>query len=176
MPVSYFTTLYDSAALGTTANTEFTLFKVARGADSTHVEAFTNMRGAGALPAKETFVVWGYGITLDSVILEADINGWFAGGFVDVRINDQTRFYSPIQPLVDHIGFGGSDNQTAGATTNHVGLLGFGFMYPDPSLRLTIPPAENFYVRLFQKTAISSSTLTVKVILYGVLTIPAVGE
>lgn len=168
----YYTTLFDTAPFGTTANTENLLFKVARGADSTHTESFTNMRGAGQLPATEKFVVRRISAVVDYNITQADVPKWFLASFLDFRVLDRTVFFAPLALLADASGYGGSDTTTAGANGNRVGLLGDGYAFPDPAFYLTLLGGESWYVRVVQGTALAAGSSNIKIVLHGVLTIP----
>ena len=88
--------LYDTAPFGASADTEHVLFQVAQGADSTHTESFTNMRGSGSLPQDEAFLVNKVGISVDFGPDDNEVDGVWINSFIEVRISDETVFKAPL--------------------------------------------------------------------------------
>lgn len=162
--------LYDTAAFGTSADTEHVLFQVAQGGDSTHTEDFTNMRGAGALPGEEAFSVDKISVAVDGVhgANEADVAQIWDGAFIEVRVADKTVFKAPARLCAEASAYGGAYTQGTAADATFVGLLGNGYSLDIP---IEIPGGTAFRVRLYQDTALTAST-QVKVCLHGILTRP----
>ena len=161
--------LYDTAPFAAAANVEFLLFKVAFGGDATHIESFTNMRGAGSLPVGEKFTIKKISVVLDSFstviddVLKATVSSFF-----DIRVNDQSLFKAPSSLLIDASAYGGSYQLAAAAAHNGLGLLGNGYELENP---IMVPGGTAFYCRLFQTVALST-TYNIKVCLQGIYTLP----
>lgn len=167
MDLSYL--LYDTVPLGTAANTEFVLFQVPQGGDSTHVESFTNMRGAGSLSQSEKFVINKLSVATDFVFtLLSDYMQAFSNSFLELRIQDLTYFKAPLQLLVDASAYGGSIQLSSAANQSPIGLLGDGY---ELTLPVTIPGGTPFRVRVYQTVAQSAGPHNLKVSLHGTLTI-----
>ncbi len=165
----YTATLYDTAVFGTTAGAEHTLFQVAQGGDSTHVEAFTNMRGAGSLPNDEDFRVDEIAVFPDVNASAADLQNMTIGSFLEVRVSDKTVLKAPLAMFMKHAAYGGLYTQATAANEALIGLLGDGYKLPIP---IAIPGGTSFRVRIYQGTAMSAASQNLKVALNGVLTMP----
>lgn len=165
MDLSY--VLYDTLSTGTAAF-ESLLFQVAQGADTTHTEDFTNMRGAGSLPSSEKFTIKTLGVSIDPAITPADISKLFVGSFLQLRVYDQVLLWVPLVYCIWHAGWQGFSNLTAAAGLYATGSLDYGFMLENP---IELPPGAKFAVRVKSTQATAASTKVV-VGLQGILTLP----
>lgn len=160
---------YDTAAFGNAAATEHTLFQVARGGDATHTEAFTNMEGAGALPAGNDFELHKIGVVVDYNTVVADLPKLCVGSFLELIILNKTVFKAPLAKFIDRSAWGGFYSQAAAADEAAIGLLGDGYTF-----RKTIPlkGGWSFRVRVYQGLALAAANSNLKVNLEGLLTTP----
>jgi len=161
--------LFDTAVFGVAANTEHTLFQVPQGGDATHTEAFTNMRGAGALPAEEAFRIEEIHVMVDVNGAVADLQDMWVGNFLEIRIADRTLLKIPLVMAASHNEFGGMYTQETAADEALIGRKGDGFKLKVP---LQLPGGTSFRVRIQQVTAMSAASQNVKVALRGTLTMP----
>lgn len=168
MDLSY--VLYDTAVFGTTALFENTLFQVAQGGDSTHTESFTNSRGAGQLPANESFKIKRILATIDVNGVVADSQNTFIGSFVDIIVNNRSLFKAPLTLVAARNGFGGMYTQAAAANESLIGLMGEGYTLEIP---IMIDKGSAFKVRVVQGVALSAASQNVKLSLDGILNTPA---
>lgn len=166
---NYSYTLYDTAALGNSAPAEFNLFQVAQGADSTHTESYTNMRGSGALPSEEAFTVERIGVFPDVSLAAADVPKVWINSFLEFRIADRTVLKAPLAVFADHGAYSGHYTQGTAADLAIIGRMGSGYALDIP---IQIPGGTAFRVRLYQGTALSAANQYLKVVLYGVLVLP----
>jgi hypothetical protein len=162
------TTLYDTWQPGATANAESMLFQTPQGGDSTHTEAFTNMRGGGQLPSGEKFVLKKIKLIIDEQIAEADFDTRLFNAFVEFRLKDKTVFKSPASMLFAHSSYGGHFTQATAALTQAIGPMGTGFELEIP---IVIEGGERFQVRCVQGAAFASA-IDHKVVLEGILSLP----
>lgn len=161
-------TLYDTAIFGTVANFESVLFQVAQGADVTHIESFTNMRGAGALPQEEAFKCNWIGVAVDfTSTLPQDYKAMWLGSFLEFRLSDKTVLKAPLAMFAAASGFSGHYSQAAAADNAAIGLMGNGYTLDIP---IEISGGTAFRVRIVQGTVLSAVSKNVKVLLNGILT------
>lgn len=161
--------LYDTAAFGATAGTEHVLFQVTQGADSTHVEAFTNMRGNGSLPQEEAFEISLIGVMADFDMTEAEVAEVFRASFLEIRVSDETVLKAPLSCFAYRNSYGGAYSQGTAADNAIIGLAGDGFVLTIP---VQIRGGTSFRIRVYQGTAMSGASKNVKVMLFGRLTRP----
>lgn len=162
------TTLFDTWQPGTTAYATADLFQVAQGGDSAHNERFTNMRGAGQLPAGEKFEVRKIALMLDENLTEADLAEDLFGALIEIKIKDKLVFSCPARRLFAYSDYAGHFTQATAASRTLIGPSGQPFTLDIP---LTIPGGTRFVVRAVQGTALAE-TRDIKVILEGVLSLP----
>jgi hypothetical protein len=162
------TTLFDTWQPGTTASAESSLFQVPQGGDSTHVDTFTNSRGAAQLPADESFLVKRVALVLDEIPVYADLGKVGHGSLVEIRVKDKVVFSAPAKRLFASSGYLGNSVTAAAALTDAMGYNGDGFPLDPP---LLIPGGARFAVRCKQGVALSVA-VDVKLVLDGVLTTP----
>lgn len=158
--------LYDTVAFGTVAATETILFQVARGSDATHNEAFTNSRGAGALPSGEDFQLNWLGLAVDYNTVLADIPKLYLASFFELRVNDITVLQLPLVMIASNSGYGGHYTQAAAADEAVIGIMGDGFMLNKP---IHIGGGVSFKPRIVQGTALAAGSSNMKLLLRGVL-------
>lgn len=163
--------LYDTVVFGATANAESILFQVTSGADATHNEQFTNMRGAGVLPATEDFIVNKISVAVDKALAVADVPTIFNGSILEVRLADFTMIKMPIVLFIDASAFSGSLQLAAAANNASIGLMGDGYELKKP---IHIPGATPFKVRVLQGPAVTAGT-NIKVVLQGDYTLAGQG-
>lgn len=159
--------LYDTVVFGATANAESILFQVASGADATHNEQFTNMRGAGSLPQTEKMVVDKISCVIDKALAKADLYDIFNGSILEVRIADFTVIKGPFAKFIDASAYGGSVQVAAASDVFTVGLLGDGF---ELDHTIELPGGTPFKVRVLQGPAVTAGS-NVKVVLGGIYTV-----
>ena len=164
----FHTTLFDTWQPGTTANAEATLFQTPRGGDSTHNERFTNARGAGQLPAEESFQVQKRGVMADEIVVEADHDTYLYGALMEIRLKDRVVFSAPVMALMQATGRSGPLVVASAGAVNFTGPLGDGFELNIPIL---IMGGTRFDVRMVQGAAFAAA-VDFKVILEGVLGTP----
>lgn len=163
--------LYDTWLPGTTASAESILFQVIQGGDATHDEKYTNMRGAGALPQTEKFVVNRIKIQQDKILPIADVLLAYYDALIEFKLSDFSYFKIPVMQCIDHTGWGGFLAQASAANSSTIGPLGQGFELVNP---INIPGAQPFKVRLVQGVALSAAS-RLKVILEGIYTLTTQG-
>ncbi len=160
------TTLYDTAVFGVAANTEHVLFQVTQGADATHTEAFTNMRGNGSLPQQESFTIQRIKFIVDCILAAADIPKVFNGSFLELRISDETVFKAPLVMCLAHSHWGGAVNLAVAADKVAAGIEGNGYYLELP---IELPGGTSFRVRVVQTLATAGASMNMKVVLDGKL-------
>jgi len=166
---SYSFVLYDSALFMSTAAGDIVLYQVAEGGDSTHVKPYTNMRGAGQLPASESLLVKKLGVWLDANVVAADAQDMWIGSYIEIEVANRTVLEIPLALCAMSNGFGGVIAQTSAADEAIIGKLGDGFTLDIPIL---INGGTNFKVIVHQETAVAADSTNVKVALLGDLSIP----
>lgn len=164
----FHTTLFDTWQPSTVAFAESILFQTPRGGDATHTERFTNARGAGTLPAEEAFQIDKIGVMLDELVAAADLDTFYFGALLEIRLKDKVVFSSPVMNLFIASSKSGPIGATAGDAVLFTGPQGNGFAL---SLPISIPGGTRFDVRLVQGAAFAAAVDT-KVILFGILTTP----
>jgi hypothetical protein len=158
--------LYDTAFFGTVAATLHTLFSQAQGASATLSKSVTNSRGAGQLPQNESYEADWLGIFLDEAGVLADVSAVWADSYAEFRVNDETVFLSPLRMLAAYNAWGGHYTQAAAADAARIGLMGDGLKLPTP---IVIPGGTSFQVLIFQGTALSAVTQSVRFVMNGTL-------
>lgn len=161
--------LYDTADFGTSANTEHTLFQNAQGSSSTQTKSKTNMRGSGSLPSNESFTIEEIHISSDFNLTAADYQNMWIDSYIEVRISDDTVLLLPLKNCASMNAFSGTYTQASAADEAVIGLMGNGLKLSNP---ITINGGESFRVSLYQGTALSAATGSVKCVLYGTLDRP----
>lgn len=161
--------LYDTAQFGTSGNVDHQLFQVPQGGDATHDESFTNARGGGTLPNDESFEVNRIGIVTDYEVVEADLPALYIDSFVEVRVGDRTVLKAPLALFAMRSAYGGHFAQAAAANQSLIGLVGDGFKLDTP---INLPGGQSFKVKVHQGTAVAAADSSIKVCLFGTLTMP----
>lgn len=146
--------LYDTAPFANAANTDLTLFQVPRGGDATHNEQYTNMRGAGTLPANEQFDVSWIGLIIDHNTLIADIPKIQVASFFEFIYMDKSILKLPLAMIIAASAYGGFYTQAAAADEAAIGLLGNGLSL---NLPIVIKGGDAFRARVYQGTALSGT-------------------
>jgi hypothetical protein len=160
--------LYDTATFNTSGSTNHILFQVGEGADSSHPEYITNMRGNGALPTEEAFTVQRIHVWNEQEVAEADIFDLTDQSLLELRVSDKTLLKIPLRLALSHVEAGGHFTQATAAARAIIGHTGYGFELPEA---ITIPGGTRFSVRVYQSNAFNAST-RVKVALEGILSMP----
>ncbi|SRR5260221_7332542 len=163
--------LYDTVVFGATANAESILFQVASGADATHNEQFTNMRGAGSLPQTEKMVVDKVSVVIDKVLAKADVVDIFNGSILEIRVADFTVLKGPSALFIDASAYGGSISVAAATDVTSIALKGDGY---ELDQTITLPGGTPFKVRVLQGPAVTAGT-NIKVVLHGIYTVSGQG-
>lgn len=161
IPLRYF--LYDTVVFGATANAESILFQVASGADATHNEQFTNMRGAGSLPQTESMEVDWIGVIIDTLLAKADVVKIFDGSILEIRVADFSVIKAPTALFIAQSAYGGNQIQAAAADSMTIGLLGDGY---ELDKHIMLPGGTPFKVRMLQGPAVGAGA-NLKVVLGG---------
>lgn len=157
--------LYDTAPFTNVAGTDLTLFQVPRGGDSTHTEAYTNMRGAGALPSQESFEIQHFGLIIDYNTVLADIPKIQLGSFFEFLLLDKSIFKVPLAMILEASAYGGFYTQAAAADEAAIGLMGQGY---DLKLPIMVKGGQAFRARVYQGTALAG-TSNFKLVMRGFL-------
>jgi len=165
MDLSY--TLFDTQATGTAAF-DAVLFQVAQGADATHTEDFTNMRGAGSLPSSEKFVCEHVGVAFSPAVAAADIAAIAVASLLQLRLYDQVVLYIPLVFAFYKSGYSGFNNLAAGAGLQATGIYEQGYKLDKP---IEIPGGAKFAARVKTTVATAASTKLL-VSLTGTLSLP----
>lgn len=158
--------VYDTAFFGTVASTLFSLFQAAQGSTSVLTKSVTNSRGAGAFPQNETFTVDWLGVFLDELPNVVDAQSVFLDSYAEIRVNDETVLLTPLRMLAAKNGWGGHFGQAAAANLAAIGLMGEGKPLDIP---IEIPGGTAFRVDVFQGTALSAVTQSVRFVMSGIL-------
>lgn len=156
--------LYDTAPFTNAADTDLTLFQVPRGGDSTHNEKYTNMRGAGALPANEQFDVNWLGFIVDHNTVIADVAKWYVNSFFEFIYMDKSILKCPLVLLTASSAYGGFYTQAAAADEAAIFQQGQGLSLNMP---IVIKGGDAFRVRVYQGTALSG-TVNFKLVMRGI--------
>lgn len=164
----YHTTLFDTWQPAAVAGAEAILFQTPRGGDAAHNDRFTNARGAGQLPADESFECRRVGVMYDEELLQVDADTNVFGALLELRLKDKVVLSAPVRRCVTHSAWGGHFTQAAAATINEAGQIGEGFALDIP---VVIPGGARFDVRLVQGAAFAAAQ-DFKLILEGYLTVP----
>jgi len=159
--------LYDTAVFGAVASAESILFQLPQGADATHTEAFTNMRGAAQLPVSESFTIDTVAVHPDHALVNADIEAVWRGAFLQLRVADQNLLWVPLVACAWRAGYGGHFGQAAAANLGLIGREGDGFKLAIP---IVLPGGTAFRVRVVQGPAVTAAS-NMKVDLIGTLSI-----
>lgn len=165
MDLSY--VFFDTLSTGTAAF-DTLLFQVAQGGDSTHTEDYTNSKGAGSFPAGQKFTVKKISVAFDPAITPADLSKIAIGSFIQLRVNDQVLFWSPLSYVFGKSGYQGFSNQAAAATLAAAGVISEGFDFETP---VEIAGGVSFAVRIKTTQATAASTKLV-CSMRGVFTMP----
>lgn len=158
--------LYDTAFFGTAASTLFSLFQSAQGSQSTLTKSVTNSRGAGQLPSNESFAIDWIGTFLDEVPNVVDAQAVWIDSYCEIRVNDETVLLTPLRRIAACNSWGGHFGQAAAANLATVGLMGDGYKLDNP---IEIPGGTSFRVDIFQGTALSAITQSVRFVMSGIL-------
>lgn len=158
--------LYDTAIFDNAAPTPHNLFQVALNGDAVHVLNFTNMRGAGSLPQRETFMLQKIGVWVDAELPEDDLNNLWYLQTLKFVLNNEDIIIAPLSAFAMFDGFSGILTQAAAADIAAIGRLGDGWeVEPEILIEGGIP----FAVEIDQQTSMSVATKQVKVGLLGIL-------
>jgi hypothetical protein len=145
---------FDTVVTGT-AVFDALLFQVARGADATHTEDFTNMVSSGAFPAGQKFVIEHIGVLTEPAVTAADTDALFRASLLQVLINSQVDFWCPLAQVADKSSWGGYSNQTAAAGLQVTGNYGHGF---DLKIPISVDGGVGFGVRIKTTVATAASS------------------
>lgn len=159
--------LYDTALFSTTDEVDHVLFQVSEGADSTHVKAFTNARGAGVLPSSEKFTIKRLEVAPNENLSEADAAVWWVDGYVSVEVQNQEVFRAPLTAVVGGGKYSGHFTQATAANRNLTSFSDEGFTFEIP---VEIPGGVPFKVILHQGTALAGTNQAIVCMLHGTLT------
>lgn len=159
-------TFYDTAVIGVTANAVHTLFQTAQGSSATRTKAQTNWPGSGALPSQNDFLIRKIGLFVNDARLDEDILLLYDQTFLEILINNQTRFLAPLKALAQYDYYQGSNELAAAAAVAMIGAGGDGYEF-DPPKQLN--GGVNFRVEITQGAALSVAT-NVCFMMHGVLT------
>ena len=165
MDLSY--VLFDTQPTGT-AVFDALLFQTAQGGDVTHTEDFTNMRGAGSLPSEEKFMLERIGISNDPAQGAADFSKLLVASLLQIRVNNQIVFWSPLPALLVASKWTGYSNLTAAAGLSVTGSLQDGYTLDKP---IQIDGGRKFDIRIKTTQATAVSTKLV-IHLFGTLSLP----
>lgn len=165
---SYDWVLYDHLDWSTSANQVFTYFQTKEGKDSSHTKAITNMRGDGALPSGESYVINNISVFPDDALTIADVLALVEESYVEVVLADQIVFQAPLRFCINKSAYSGEFHEITNTALQKIGLLGGGY---DLKMPIKIPGGTNFRVTLGQTAVFSAGTLAVAVALPGILTI-----
>lgn len=160
--------LYDTVVLGNTAKVVHNLFQNAVNSSSTYDRFYTNMRGQGVLPQKESFVVNAIEVFPDLGFNAADRETMYLNSFIQLIYKDKLVLSIPARLAAGHNGFEGYYTQAAAADEALIGLSGMGYILPRPVL---LDGGNSFRVEYGQGTAMSAASQNAKLALIGVLTI-----
>jgi len=157
--------LFDSIDTGTAAF-DTLLFQVASGADPTHSETYTNMRGAGSLPGAEKFTLNKVSLIVPPTLSPSDTNIIFKDSILQFRLLNQVLLWIPLIVAVDYSFHNGFFTLATAANNQVYGNLGEGYVVDPP---IDISGGEKFDVRVKTTTPTSLSYRLV-VALVGILT------
>lgn len=159
---------YDTASFSTSANTLHTLFQSAQGSGSTRTKQQTNWIGAGSLPSENSFTIQKIGVTYNDIYVEDDIQKLVDQTYLELFINNRTRFLAPLRTLIQANAYSGVIAQATAANEASFGLVGNGFMF-NPVKELG--PGISFKVEVWQEAALSAAS-NIAVLLEGIWTKP----
>ncbi len=148
-------TFYDTASFSTVANTVHTLFQTAQGSAAARTKAQTNWPGSGALPSANDFLIKRIGLFINDIRVENDIQILYDQTFLEILINNQTRFLAPLKALAQYDAFGGVIAQASGADEFAFGAVGIGYEFDPPK---ELAGGVNFRVEMTQAVALSAAT------------------
>jgi len=163
--------MYDTVIFGTTANVVHTAFVVQQGGAAGKGKEITNMIGPGELPAQNSMEINRIGVSHHDGLVLADIEDIWDETYLELFINNQTYFISPLRLLANRNGYGGHYSQAAAADEFVIGLLGDGYELP---VSIIVPSGTQFKVEVKQGPVMAANT-NVLISLYGKLTRPQVG-
>ena len=164
MPQPYM--LYDTAILDDSAPTNHVLYQVPKNGDSTHILAFTNMRGAGALPQRESFIITRMYAWVDGITEQADFQNLWLDATLTLNINNEDVIIAPLVAFAWRNGYMGHFTQASAANITPIGRVGDGWTL-DP--QVVIPGGIPFFVEIDQQTSLGAATDQMKIGLYGIL-------
>lgn len=168
--MKYRYTLYDSMVFGVAVQQEQALFQVPQGGDTTHTKSFTNMRGAGALPNQEKFVIDRIGVYMDFLnLVPADLENVWLSNYLELRVADNSVLLIPLRAAAQYNEFNGFYSQGAAANGTLGGLQGDGYVLDIP---VEVPGGTALRVNLPQVTALTVAAVPVRVLLHGILDRP----
>lgn len=159
---------YDTAPFNTTAGAVHELFQVPQGGDATHVENYTNMSGAGALPPNHKFLVKAISIYPEMDIGQEEIQKIFNKSFVEIIVGDRVFLKCPIAHLAAPQQFTRHYSQAAAADGENITFSGPLF---ELNIPIEIPGGTPFKVNITQVVATTAAE-QVKCLLIGNLTRP----
>jgi len=157
--------LFDSIDTGTAAF-DTLLFQVASGADATHTETYTNMRGAGSLPGAEKFTLNKISVIVPPSLTPADTAVLFKDSILQFRLLNQVLLWIPLIVAVDYSFHNGFYTLATAANNQVYGNLGEGYTVDPP---VDIAGGEKFDVRVKTTTG-TSATYRLVIALVGILT------
>lgn len=162
--------LYDTAtfvATMTSVPTVHVLFQVAEGLDAAHTGAVTNMRGNGALPPAEKFVLERIHVFPSGEVPEADIAKLFQDNRLRIFLGDTELLQVPLIFCASYTSYGGHFTQATAASRALIGLQNWGY---DVKPEIEIPGGVRFRIVVEQYTALSANR-AMKVALEGILSV-----
>jgi len=163
-------TLYDTIVFGTSAQNDQALFQVPQGGDTTHTKSFTNMRGAGALPAQEKFDIDKVGVYCDfNNLVPADLINMWIGNYLEIRVADNSALFIPLRAAAQYNAYAGHYSQGTAANGTMGGLVGDGYVLDYP---IHVEGGVAMRVNVPQITALSVASVPVRILLHGILDRP----
>ncbi len=159
--------IYDTAQLGTTANSEHTLFQSVQGSSTGGNAQLTNMRGNGQFPSTEGFEVHSIGVHMADVFTPDDIQGLFNGSYLRFELNNFKVLEIPLYKASDMNDVNAMYSEATATDFAYGGQSGAGF---DLKIPIMINGGVSFIVTLFQGLAVDVADSAVVCVLDGILT------
>lgn len=162
--------IYDTIFLSDSAGQLHTLFQQGQGTGTTKTPVYTNARGSGQFPDRETFKVNRFGLHIDGIgFSDDDIAGLFVNSYVTLNYNNVKIFQVPSYLLSDKNAISGIKTEASASAFDYFGQYGDGFVLDNP---ITIQGGKNFNIEFYQSLAVDTANLNVKLTMFGELDSP----
>lgn len=162
--------IYDTAFLADSAGVNHVLFQQGQGTGTNKTPQFTNMRGSGQFPDKESFELKGIGLHIDSTgFSKEDVADLFHGCYVTVTYNNVKIMQAPAYLFSDRNAYNGVVELASAAAFQAFGQEGKAYMLTKPVM---VKGGKNFTLEFYQALAVDTANLDLKVVLYGTLISP----